>query len=191
MLIFLYFHKIYYSLEGYLFPDTYAIENNLTNVLVLATNFVDFKNEEFPNSVKIYANQKVGYVSREHILRNIDWLSNYKIIIPEAIGSGDMTKDRLKPIIVGANTCCTETYLLIGPFKDETETQNVYTYMQTRFFHLMLGLKKVTQHTTSKVYQFVPLQDFSKPWTDEELYAKYGLTEDEIAFIESMIRPME
>jgi site-specific DNA-methyltransferase (adenine-specific) len=55
----------------------------------------------------------------------------------------------------------------------------------------MLGLKKVTQHTTSKVYEFVPLQDFSKPWTDEELYAKYGLTEEEIAFIESMIRPME
>lgn len=63
--------------------------------------------------------------------------------------------------------------------------------MQTKFFHLMLGLKKVTQHTTSKVYQFVPLQDFSKPWTDEELYAKYGLTEEEIAFIESMIKPME
>lgn len=157
----------------------------------LATNFTDFEKEYFPNSVKIYANQKVGYVDKKCILRNIDWINSYKIIIPEAIGVGDMTKDWLKPIMVGVNACCTETYLVVGPFKDEIETQNVYSYMQTKFFHLMLGLKKVTQHTTSKVYELVPLQDFSKPWTDEELYAKYGLTDEEIAFIESMIKPME
>jgi site-specific DNA-methyltransferase (adenine-specific) len=157
----------------------------------LATNFTDFEKEYFHNSIKIYANQKVGYVDKKYILRNIDWINSYKIIIPEAIGVGDMTKDWLKPIIVDVNTCCTETYLVVGPFKDEIETQNVYSYMQTKFFHLMLGLKKVTQHTTSKVYELVPLQDFSKPWTDEELYAKYGLTEEEIAFIESMIKPME
>ena len=157
----------------------------------LATNFDDYKTECDTDSIKIYANQRIGYVTRVQILKNFDWVNRYKIIIPEAIGSGDMTKDRLKPIIVGPGTCCTETYLLIGPFEDETETHNVYTYMQTRFFHLMLGLKKVTQHTTSKVYEFVPLQDFSKPWTDEELYAKYGLSDEEIAFIESMIRPME
>ena len=54
----------------------------------------------------------------------------------------------------------------------------------------MLGLKKYTQDATSKVYQFVPIQDFSKPWTDEELYKKYNLTQKEIDFIESMIRPM-
>ena len=157
----------------------------------LATNFSDYSNDDFPNSVKIYANQKVGFIDRINILRNYDWIDRYKIIIPEAIGVGDMTKDWLKPIIVGSNTCCTETYLVIGPFNDEKETHNAYSYMQTKFFHLMLGLKKITQHTTSKVYSFVPLQDFSKPWTDEELYAKYGLSEDEIAFIESMIRPME
>ena len=157
----------------------------------LATNFTDFEKEYFHNSIKIYANQKVGYVDKKYILRNIDWINSYKIIIPEAIGVGDMTKDWLKPIIIDVNTCCTETYLVVGPFNNEAETQNVYSYMQTKFFHLMLGLKKVTQHTTSKVYQFVPLQDFSKPWTDEELYAKYGLTEEEIAFIESMIKPME
>ena len=78
-----------------------------------------------------------------------------------------------------------------GPYKSEIEAINVTKYIKTKFFHFMLGLKKVTQHTTSKVYNFVPLQDFSKPWTDEELYAKYGLTEEEIEFIESMIRPME
>ena len=55
----------------------------------------------------------------------------------------------------------------------------------------MLGLKKISQHTTSKTYSFVPLQDFSKPWTDSELYEKYNLTDEEINFIESMIRPMD
>lgn len=55
----------------------------------------------------------------------------------------------------------------------------------------MLGLKKISQHTTSKTYAFVPLQDFSKPWTDSELYEKYNLTDEEINFIESMIRPMD
>ena len=55
----------------------------------------------------------------------------------------------------------------------------------------MVSLRKISQDATSKVYKYVPLQDFSHPWTDEMLYEKYGLTEDEIAFIESMIRPME
>ncbi len=54
-----------------------------------------------------------------------------------------------------------------------------------------MSLKKISQDATQRVYEFVPMQDFSKPWTDEELYAKYGLTDEEIAFIESMIRPMD
>ena len=63
--------------------------------------------------------------------------------------------------------------------------------MNTKFFHLLMHLKKVSHHVVGKVYGFVPMQDFSKPWTDEELYKKYNLTDEEIAFIESMIRPME
>ena len=63
--------------------------------------------------------------------------------------------------------------------------------MQTKFFHFMVSLVKNTQQAMQKVYQFVPMQDFSRPWTDEELYAKYGLTKDKIDFIESMIKPME
>ena len=64
------------------------------------------------------------------------------------------------------------------------------SYINTRFFHFMLTLKKNTQHTTKKVYELVPMQDFSKPWTDKELYEKYQLTQSEIEYIESMIRPM-
>ena len=88
-----------------------------------------------------------------------------------------------------------------GPYDTEAEAKNVTKYIKTKFFHFMLGLKKVTQHTTSKVYQFIPLQDFSSKsdikWEnsqediDKQLYEKYDLDEKEIAFIESMIRPME
>ena len=69
--------------------------------------------------------------------------------------------------------------------------ENVVSYIKTRFFRFLVLLKKNTQHASRGVYEFVPIQDFSKPWTDEELYAKYGLTQEEIDFIESMIRPME
>jgi len=63
--------------------------------------------------------------------------------------------------------------------------------IRTRFFRFMVMYKKNTQHAVANVYSFVPMQDFSKPWTDAELYAKYELSPEEIAFIESMIRPME
>ena len=62
--------------------------------------------------------------------------------------------------------------------------------MSTKFFRYVVFITKKTQDNPSSVFEFVPLQDFNKPWTDEELYAKYGLTNEEIAFIESMIKPM-
>lgn len=64
-------------------------------------------------------------------------------------------------------------------------------YLRTRFARFLLDLAKINQHETGKTYQFVPVQDFSIAWTDEALYAKYRLTEEEIAFIESVIKPME
>lgn len=81
--------------------------------------------------------------------------------------------------------------MVIGPFLSRKESENVISYMRTKFFRFLVLLKKNTQHATSKVYQYVPIQAFDKPWTDAELYEKYGLEEDEIHFIESMIRPME
>ena len=80
---------------------------------------------------------------------------------------------------------------MIGPFESQTVCKNVMSFLRTKFFRFLVLLKKNTQHATNKVYQFVPLQDFSHPWTDEMLYKKYDLTPEEIAFIESMIRPME
>jgi len=143
------------------------------------------------NFVKVYANRVQGYIDRDKVTQNIEWIDRWKVIVPEAIGVGDMTKDLIKPIVSEPNSINTETYIMNGPYETEVEANNVCSYIRTKFFHFLLGLKKITQHTTSSIYQFVPLQDFSEPWTDEKLYKKYGLTQEEINFIESMIRPME
>lgn len=89
------------------------------------------------------------------------------------------------------NTCCSETYITIGCFDCKEYAQNLITYIQTKFFRFMVLLLKNTQHALKKVYSLVPVQDFSKPWTDAELYAKYGLSDEEVAFIESIIKPMD
>lgn len=158
----------------------------------LPTNFKNYQTEADDKfSVRLFANKKIGYVERAQVLKNTAWVDMWKVYVPEAIGSGDIRTDKVNPILGSPNTVCTETYLVFGPYLTKTEAQNVISYIKTKFFHFLLGLKKITQHTTQAVYEFVPMQDFSKPWTDEELYEKYGLTDDEIAFIENMIKPME
>lgn len=93
--------------------------------------------------------------------------------------------------VLKPNEVCTETYLCIGSFENEIEANNLCDYMKTKFFRFLL-LQALTSINISKdKFLFVPLQDFSKPWTDSELYEKYNLTDEEINFIESMIRPMD
>ena len=96
-----------------------------------------------------------------------------------------------KPFYGAPNTVCNESYLVIGPFANEEECRNAMSYIATKFFRFLVLQKKNSQNAAKGVYQFVPQQDFSKPWTDEELYKKYGISEEEIAFIDSMIKPMD
>lgn len=145
------------------------------------------------DSIILYENGGTSYISSRELKKGHNLVNTYKVYITRAYGAGETFPHQIlnKPLVGEKNTCCTETYLVIGPFKTKKEAENVMSYIQTRFFRFLVLLIKNTQDATSRVYQFVPLQDFSKPWTDEELYAKYGLTEEEIAFIESMIKPME
>ena len=158
--------------------------------------FGDIKNikaDSSPLDVLVYAYPKNGYVTKTSITVNQEWIRQYKVFIAKAYGErGDFPYLVLgKPFIGTPNTCCTETYLHIGPCKEVSEAESIISYMRTRFFRFFVLFKKNTQNAAKGVYSFVPLQDFSHPWTDEMLYEKYGLDENEIAFIESMIRPME
>lgn len=153
-----------------------------------------YKLNEFPSSVDFYYHgwkkDGVGHIERSSMRRGAELVDRWKVLIPAAWGSGTPDRDWVKPFAVGPNSCSTETYLVIGPFDDEEACKNVISYTQTRFFHFMVSMVKLTHHAMQKVYSFVPMQDFSEAWTDEKLYAKYRLSKDEIAFIESMIRPM-
>ena len=137
-------------------------------------------------SVKRYAN-------RNYPVPTGDWsIEKYKVFVSQVLDNGfDASKERLKPFIGNPFDICTETFLRVGAFDDKQMAENVISYMNTKFFHLLMFLKKVSHHVTAKVYEFVPMQNFSEFWNDEKLYAKYGLTQDEIDFIELMIRPME
>ena len=155
--------------------------------------YVQGRKEYFKNSVELYANKTIGYVDRKEITQNIQFVDKWKIFITRAYGAGEDFPHQIlnKPILGNPNTCCTETYLMIGTFDDKATTENVLSYISTKFFRFLVLLIKNTQDAPKRVYQFVPLQDFSETWTDEKLYKKYGLESKEIEFIESMIRPME
>lgn len=157
----------------------------------LATDFRNYsKTNDDINSLKLYAQKDIGYISRNKIEKHNDWLDLWKVYIPEAIGSENIETDIVKPLLGEPNTACTETYIVVYPTTNKHISENIISYIHTKFFHFLLGLKKITQHTTSKTYSFIPIQDFSKPWTDSELYQKYNLSNEEVTFIENMIRPM-
>jgi site-specific DNA-methyltransferase (adenine-specific) len=125
--------------------------------------------------------------------KNTQWIKEWKVIVPYSSPGSDVFPHLIlsNPIISEPNSCSTETYLVVGPFKDEKICKNVANYMRSKFLRFLVLLLKPTQHVTQKTYDLVPVQNFNELWTDEMLYEKYGITEAEIEFIDSMIRPME
>lgn len=159
----------------------------------IISSFRAYKTTPFTGSIKIYTVDGEGYVKKDALLRNHQWVKGWKVYIAAAYGERGNYPYRYlaKPFLGDQNSCCTQAYLLVGPFNSRKTCLNVMSYIRTRFFRFCVMLKKNTQHAMSAKYALVPQQDFSEPWTDEKLYKKYGLTKDEIAFIESMVRPME
>ena len=114
--------------------------------------------------------------------------------MPESNNIGTELNDDNQNAFVGEpNSICTETYLVVGAELglSEMSATNLVGYLKTKFSRFLLSLAKISQHGTAKTYRFIPVQDFSRSWSDAELYEKYNLTDEEIAFIESMIKPME
>lgn len=167
----------------------------------LATNFKGYKQAVTPKNdqVLLYANvgtKRVrGVVDRDKIKKNSHLIDVWKLFLPVA-GSG-RERERsgvdlvLGPPILGEpGSVCTQTYLVAGPLASEIEARSIKSYLQTRFARFLVSLRKPAQHVFRGMYRWVPIQSWDQGWTDAELYEKYGITKDEIAFIESMIRPM-
>lgn len=156
--------------------------------------FKDF--EDVPsvdNNIQIFARGKTGYLPRSSISNNMEWVDKHKVIISESYGAGEDFPHQIIniPLYAAPHSCCTETYLVIGLYDTECEARNLMSYVATKFFRFLVMLKKNTQHATQSVYSLVPLQDFHEEWSDDKLYVKYNLSEEEIKFIDKMIRPME
>jgi site-specific DNA-methyltransferase (adenine-specific) len=134
----------------------------------------------------------VGWVKKELITVNTEWVNQYKVLISMAYGAGEGYPHQItgKPIIAEPNSCCTETYLVCGVLESETQAKHLAVYLKSKFLRFLVSLRKNTQHITKSRFSFVPALDMDTAWTDEKLYARYGLSPDEIAFIESMIKEM-
>lgn len=156
------------------------------------TNAVHGKKKEREDDLKLYGYQESGFIERSKIKKNASCIDKHKVFLSKAYGAGDDFPHQIinKPFLGEPGSVCTETHLMIGPCASKQEALNVISYIQTKFFRFLVFLLKITQNTTQNVYRLVPMQDFSRSWTDDDLYKKYDLTDEEIAFIEKMIRPM-
>lgn len=142
--------------------------------------------------VKIYIHGGECWIKRSDIPKNADSVDGYKVLLPRSGNPNSIIIG--KPKISEPGSCSSNTYVVaLCPERNlsKDEANNLLNYIKTKFFRLLVATKTTTQSMSLPAYTFVPLQDFTKPWTDEELYRKYNLTDDEIAFIESMIKPME
>ena len=157
----------------------------------LGTNFNDFSSKKTDlDNLKLYRFGECKFISRSKVLQNEDKIYKYKILVPKASPGDDSFPHLIlsKPILSEPDSLCTETYVMVGPFKDKEISTNVCNYMITSFFRFMVLLSKSTQDVTRKTYSLVPIQDFNYSWTDEQLYEKYKFDPKEINFINSLIR---
>lgn len=125
-----------------------------------------------------------------------DMLSKWKVFISKADGAAGQLCYPVPARIMGAtmkggeNILSTITFLAIGPLESENEASNIQEYMKTKFFRFLLGIRKL-KNVYWKVFTFVPIVDFHKVWTDEELYNEFGLSPEERKHIDAMIADSE
>jgi site-specific DNA-methyltransferase (adenine-specific) len=162
----------------------------------IATNFQDWSEKENQGRIPLHlierGKRSVGFVKRGEIKKNAASIDCWKVLVPEAYGAGESSPHQIlgKEIVAAPPSACTQSYLVVAPFQTERAAQSFASYYRTRFFRFLVSLRKITQHALRSTYSWVPEQSWNRVWTDQLLYEKYGITRDEVAFIDSMIRPM-
>lgn len=165
--------------------------------------FFESKPEDGKEYVAIYGrfNRSRGYLWIDRSLIEVpENFDGYKVLLPKASGNGDFGETLAGMYIASRGVGHTQTFISIGNFDTEDEASNLTKYAKTKFFRALMGVNKVTQDITSRVFQLIPLQDFTStsdidwskpiPEIDQQLYRKYGLDDDEIEFIESHVKEM-
>ena len=146
--------------------------------------------------VLVYQNGGIGYTPRTAIKTGTELIDSWKVYVGRAApgtGNRDTYPHRIisTPFVGEPGSISSETYLCIGPFDSKSEAESVLSYLSCRLTRLLILLHKPSQDTTRRVYAFVPTQAWTRLWTDADLYAKYGLNDEDIAFIEKIVRPMD
>lgn len=139
--------------------------------------------------IQLFGSRKISWVDRSDVPHHKAWIGDWKVLMTAVQGTSAAveTKFLSRPIIAGPGTACTETYLVAGRFDSEGEAIRYANYLRTRFVRFLVSLRKSTQHATRDVYSFVPDVPLDQEWTDAKLYKRYGLTTEEIDFVESQV----
>ncbi len=159
------------------------------------SNFDGFHEKERSGDVPINyirtMKRDVGYIERKVVTKSAHLIDTWKLLVPKAFNGGDAVPHQIlgKPLIAPSPSVCTQSFLFfhVGSLKAAKSLQSYYT---TRFFRFLVSVRKITQDATHSTYVWVPMQTWDRTWTDEDLYAKYGITKKEQAYIESQVRAM-
>jgi site-specific DNA-methyltransferase (adenine-specific) len=162
----------------------------------LESTFKGKEKKSADDDLKVYRNGGIGFIARSKVLKERNVFDNWKIFIGRAApgtGNKDTYPHRIisTPFIGEPGSISSWTYMYIGPFNSKNEAESALSYLTCRLTRFLILLHKPSQDTTRKVYTFVPKQDWENKWTDADLYKKYALTAEEIAFIEKIVRPMD
>lgn len=138
-----------------------------------------------------------AWASRAEIVEGTDLIDKWKVFTSKSSSehAGQVDKNGMRKVlslsgILPPGSVVTETYVLLGTYDSEAEARNCFSYAATKFFRFLVAARASAQDLPRIAYSFVPLQDFSRSWSDKDLYAKYGLSDNEVTLIESTIRPM-
>ena len=158
----------------------------------------DFYSRQAYDTIRIFTSKGWAFVRKADIRSNENEVGKWKVIMSKAgaehAGQSDangMKKVISRIIVISPNEICSESYLLLSCFDNKDEADNQVTYMKTRFVRFLLSAILLTQNIAKDKFRLIPLQDFTQTWTDADLYTKYGLTPDEITYIERTVKPME
>lgn len=189
------------------FPEARENLNTGTRDMIASNTITKFANafsdSKYDGAVGIYARcgnaREMKYIDGKYVQKNA-YLDTFNVFVPEANGSGTFGEPLATPVIGQPVIGHTDTFISIGTFNAEDEANACMKYIKTKFARALLGILKTTQHNSAAKWRFVPLQDFTSssdidwslpvPQIDEQLYAKYGLSDEEIDFIESHVKVM-
>ena len=159
------------------------------------TNFHGVDSKTAVNSIKLFGSGKSSWVSERSVTKSRETIDSWKVLVARATDGNEVYPlpiwDLKGPFVASPQQVCSWTYLVARIAETEQEAAAVAKYMRTRFFRFLVWLRKPTQDNKADNFSFVPVQDWSCDMTDEYLFSRYGLTDDDIKFVEAMIRPME